>query len=155
MPGAIVLGAGPVGQAVIAALRMRRVAPIIAADLSETRRNLAVAMGAHEAVDPRIDPPFDAWDRHGREDPPVVFDAVGAPGVLNEAIRTAPRRTRLVIVGTCVGGDTITPYWALAKELDIRFSMATPPSSRRSEAGERSTGLRRNYVSAATRSCRH
>ena len=122
--GAIVLGAGPVGQAVIAALRMRRVEPIIAADLSETRRNLAVAMGAHEAVDPRIDPPFDAWDRHGREDPPVVFDAVGAPGVLNEAIRTAPRRTRLVIVGTCVGGDVITPYWALAKELDIRFSMA-------------------------------
>ncbi|HEY8524489.1 MAG TPA: alcohol dehydrogenase catalytic domain-containing protein, partial [Acidimicrobiales bacterium] len=50
---ALVLGAGPIGLAVVAALRVRGVEPIIAADFSPTRRQLARAMGAHEVVDPR------------------------------------------------------------------------------------------------------
>ncbi len=50
--GAVVVGCGPVGLAVIAALRAVGVESIVAADLSPTRRAMARTMGAVEAVDP-------------------------------------------------------------------------------------------------------
>src|SRR5262245_2219205 len=48
----LVIGCGPVGLAVIAALRLARVEPIVAADFSPGRRELAEALGAHVIVDP-------------------------------------------------------------------------------------------------------
>jgi threonine dehydrogenase-like Zn-dependent dehydrogenase len=46
----LVVGCGPVGLAVIAALRLKNVRPIIAADFSPNRRDLAVKMGADIVV---------------------------------------------------------------------------------------------------------
>src|SRR5947208_9959501 len=60
---AVVLGCGPVGLAVIAALAQHAIEPIVAADFSSKRRALATTMGAHEAVDPRVEPAVDAWRR--------------------------------------------------------------------------------------------
>jgi threonine dehydrogenase-like Zn-dependent dehydrogenase len=48
----IVLGCGPVGLAVIAVLKARGVATIIASDFSPGRRALAQACGADVTVDP-------------------------------------------------------------------------------------------------------
>src|SRR5437870_1690433 len=59
--GSLVLGCGPVGLAVIAALKVKGVGPIVAADFSPARRRLAVTMGAHEAVDPREESAWAAW----------------------------------------------------------------------------------------------
>src|SRR5881296_360844 len=42
----LVIGCGPVGLAVIAALRLCDVRPIVAADFSPRRRELAAALGA-------------------------------------------------------------------------------------------------------------
>ena len=57
----VVIGCGPVGLAVIAALRLRGVGPIIAADYSPTRRGLAEQMGADVIVDPKAQSPYDRW----------------------------------------------------------------------------------------------
>ena len=56
---ALVLGCGPIGIAVIAALRTRGVETIVAADFSPKRRELAATMGAHQTVDPAQGSPFD------------------------------------------------------------------------------------------------
>src|SRR5690348_4382015 len=48
----LVIGCGPVGLAVIVALRMKGLSPIIAADYSPARRALAVKLGADIVVDP-------------------------------------------------------------------------------------------------------
>src|SRR6476659_207081 len=48
----LVIGCGPVGLAVIAALKLRGLYPIIAADYSPARRALAEKMGADIVVDP-------------------------------------------------------------------------------------------------------
>jgi threonine dehydrogenase-like Zn-dependent dehydrogenase len=125
--GALVLGCGPVGLAVIAALAMAGVEPIVATDFSPTRRSLATVMGAHEAVDPREEPAFEAWQRLGRGSP-VVFDAVGVPGMINDAMRDAPARSRLVIVGVCMEPDRITPFWGIAKELAVQFVLGYDPA---------------------------
>ncbi|HUE59297.1 MAG TPA: zinc-binding dehydrogenase [Acidimicrobiales bacterium] len=125
--GALVLGCGPIGIAVIAALKLRGVEPIVAADYSPRRRDLASAMGAHEVVDPAEEPSFDAWQRVARGKPVVIFEAVGVPGMINEVLRFAPLQSRVLVVGVCMGADTIIPFWAISKELNIQFALAYDP----------------------------
>ena len=61
----LVLGCGPVGLAVIAALKMRGHGPVIAADFSPRRRAAAEAMGADVIVDPAQTGPHTKWTEFG------------------------------------------------------------------------------------------
>jgi threonine dehydrogenase-like Zn-dependent dehydrogenase len=112
---------------VIAALATRDVEPIVAADLSPARRALAGVMGAHEVVDPGADSAFDVWSRVGGARQLVVFEAVGVPGMIDQVLKVAPVRSRVVVVGVCMQRDTITPFFGIGKELDVRFALAYDP----------------------------
>jgi threonine dehydrogenase-like Zn-dependent dehydrogenase len=119
----LVVGCGPIGLAVVAALKERGVGPVIAADLSPTRRRLAELVGADEVVDPAIASPHARWADLGVPSrQAVVFEAVGVPGVLQAIIREAPPRTRVVVVGVCMQTDHIEPFFAAVKELEVRFA---------------------------------
>jgi threonine dehydrogenase-like Zn-dependent dehydrogenase len=122
----VVLGCGPIGLAVIAALRISGVQKIIASDFSPARRKLAELMGATVVVDPRKEAPMDAWRRSGAATP-VIFEAVGVPGTLDEAMRSAPRLGRIVVVGVCMENDTIAPIVGIGKELTVMFSLGYTP----------------------------
>ena len=125
--GALVLGCGPVGLAVIAALKVKGIEPIVAADFSPARRQLALTMGAHEAVDPREETGWSAWGRVGKGRALVVFEAIGVPGIINEIMRSAPTGSRVVVVGVCMESDTITPFFGISKELNIQFALGYDP----------------------------
>jgi threonine dehydrogenase-like Zn-dependent dehydrogenase len=125
--GALVLGCGPVGLAVIAALKVKGVGPIVAADYSPARRQLAVTLGAHDAVDPRDESAWKAWDRAGNGRPPVVFEAIGVPGIINDIMKMAPTGCRVVVVGVCMENDTINPFFGISKELNIQFCLGYDP----------------------------
>jgi threonine dehydrogenase-like Zn-dependent dehydrogenase len=112
---ALVVGSGPIGLAIIAALRHRGVEHIVAADFSKTRRELATTMGAHQVVDPAQGSPFDSVK------PAVVFEAVGVPGIINDVMRRAPSGTRLVVAGVCMESDPIVPLFGIAKEINVQF----------------------------------
>ena len=62
----LVIGCGPVGLAVIAALKIKGLHPIVAADYSPARRALAEKMGADIVVDPARSQPFATWAEHAR-----------------------------------------------------------------------------------------
>ena len=124
---AIVLGAGPVGLAVIAALRAAGVEAIVAADFSATRRSLAATMGATEVVDPREMPAIEAWRALGSNQPVVLFEAVGVPGMIDAALRDAPRDAQIVVVGVCMQPDTLRPMVAIGKELNLQFVLGYDP----------------------------
>jgi threonine dehydrogenase-like Zn-dependent dehydrogenase len=119
---ALVLGCGPIGIAVIASLSLRGVESIVAADYSAKRRALAEAVGATATVDPAQGSPFDSTT------PPVIFEAVGVPGIIDEALRRAPANARIVVVGVCMQPDTIHPYFAINKEIDLRFVLGYDPA---------------------------
>jgi len=125
---ALVLGCGPVGLAVVAGLRLRGVEPIVATDLSPTRRELARTLGAHECVDPRDEPGIEAWRRIDGRRALVLFEAVGVPGMIDTAIRDAPAASRVVVVGVCMEGDMIQPFFAIAKELNVQFALGYDPT---------------------------
>ena len=117
----LVIGCGPVGLAVIAALRLRDIRPIVAADFSPRRRELAVALGADVVVDPATMSPWERWHETAGPRPAVVFECVGVPGVLDQLMAAAPRNARIVVVGVCMESDTIYPMLGIVKELSLQF----------------------------------
>ena len=119
---AIVLGCGPVGLCIVAALRRRGVDFVVASDLSGSRRDLARAMGATLVVDPNGESVYQAARTPGRT--VVIFEAIGLPRIIDGIWREAPARSRVVVVGVCTQRDAITPYYAITKELDVLFSLA-------------------------------
>jgi threonine dehydrogenase-like Zn-dependent dehydrogenase len=120
----LVVGCGPVGLAVIAALRLAKAEPIVAADFSARRRALATALGASVVVDPAA---TSIWDARPAGCPPVVFECVGVPGVLDQIMAAAPRGTRIVVVGVCMEPDTIHPLIGIVKELNLQFVLGYTP----------------------------
>ncbi|MDD7812670.1 zinc-binding dehydrogenase [Mycobacterium sp. CSUR Q5927] len=119
---ALVLGCGPIGMAIIAALRAGGVEDIVAADYSRTRRELASVMGAHRCIDPAEGSPFDTVK------PKVIFEAVGVPGMIDDVLRRAPAGSRLVVAGVCMQPDTVHPFFGIAKEISVQFVLAYEPA---------------------------
>jgi threonine dehydrogenase-like Zn-dependent dehydrogenase len=124
---AVVLGAGPVGLAVVAELRRLGIETIVVSDFSPRRRAVASAMGATAVVDPAVDQPMDVLQREDGRRTPVVFDAIGVPGTLQAALHAAPPMGRVCIVGSCMQSDSIRPVLAQAKQLTVVFSFAYDP----------------------------
>lgn len=118
---ALVLGCGPIGIAIIASLRSKGVETIVASDFSPKRRELAAAMGAHQTLDPAQGSPFDSVK------PAVVFEAVGVPGIIDDVLLRARPGTRLVVAGVCMQPDTVHPFFAIAKEINVQFVLAYTP----------------------------
>jgi len=139
---ALVVGCGPIGLAVIAALKLRGASPIIASDFSPARRALARRMGADIVVDPRstspyamladsITPPGFDPSRYAalfgagpQRRPAVIFECVGVPGVLGEIMEGAPAASRVVVVGVCMETDRLEPFFGTVKQLDLQFVLA-------------------------------
>lgn len=142
---AIVLGCGPIGLAVIAALKLAGVGPVIAADFSPLRRAIAERMGADEVVDPSTSSPYASWwkaaapqgyDPGGIEAllgigeqpaPCLIFECVGVPGILEHVLEGSPPRSRVIVAGVCMERDSFEPIVAINKEIDVRFVFGYTP----------------------------
>lgn len=140
----LVVGCGPVGLAVIAALKVRGIGPVVAADFSPARRRLAEAMGADVVIDPAVESPYARWaDALVPEGgavqpevvvpllgwlpssrPAVVFECVGVPGLIQQVMAGAPRGAQVVVVGACMEPDNFLPIVGLTKELQVQFAVA-------------------------------
>ncbi len=140
----LVVGCGPVGLAVIAALRLKGASPIVAADFSARRRELARVMGADLVIDPAESSPYESWasvasaTEQGAATPGIfgggsglrpaaLFECVGVPGILAQMMKGAPRDARVVVVGVCMEEDRIQPLHGITKELNLQFVLGYTP----------------------------
>ncbi|MEP6968114.1 MAG: alcohol dehydrogenase, partial [Pseudomonadota bacterium] len=57
----------------------------------------------------------------------VIFECVGAPGVLQSLALGAPPGTRIVVAGVCLQTDAIEPLVFIAKEIELRFVLGYAP----------------------------
>ncbi len=138
----LVIGCGPVGLAVIASLKVKRVHPIIAADFSPARRALALRMGADIVVDPAEASPYKTWQDAAtpaghdpsrfaqlfgvgpKMRPGVIFECVGVPGMIQNVLEGAPAGARVVVVGVCMETDRFEPFFGIVKQLNVQFVLA-------------------------------
>jgi threonine dehydrogenase-like Zn-dependent dehydrogenase len=120
-PVAIVMGCGPIGLAVIAALRLRGIEHIIAGDFSAKRRELALAMGAAIVVDAAQDSPFGQIPAELATNPAIAFECTGVTGMIGRMVEQIPARSDIVVAGIAHGSDSFTPMQAIARELSIHF----------------------------------
>ena len=84
-------------------------------------------MGADVVVDPRQTPAIEAWRTAANGRPLVIFEAVGVPGMINQAMRMAPKDARILVVGVCMQSDQILPLVGIGRELNIQFVLAYDP----------------------------
>lgn len=119
----LIIGAGPIGLAVALWARFMGARDVIVSEPALERRTLALSIGATAVITPGDDLGEQFADIAGGA-PEVLFECVGAPGLIQHCIDIAPRRATLVPVGVCEQPDTILPFPALIKELSIRFAIA-------------------------------
>ena len=127
----IVIGAGAIGLSTVAALASRGIDPIIVSDYNPDRRALAEQFGAHVLVDPAERSPFDAWVElvfeRGISKPAVVFECVGAPGLIGEIVDSCEMWTRIFAAGGWYTGDTLDCTAATHKGVTIQFGGGPHP----------------------------
>lgn len=119
---ALVVGCGAIGLSVIAGLKILGIAPIIAADFDEHRRELAIKMGAHIAVDPRETSPYAPFAELGGRQVNLIYECVGRPGMLQDIVQWAPFDGRIVMGGYCMEEERLFVFAAQNKRLNIQFA---------------------------------
>jgi (R,R)-butanediol dehydrogenase/meso-butanediol dehydrogenase/diacetyl reductase len=118
-----VLGAGPIGLAAVAWAVATGVEVVAVSEPSALRRDLALGLGATAVFDPTSDPVAAGIAEATNGGPTVIFECSGRPGLIEQAIEMAVVDGRIVVVGICPQNDEIFPFWALSKELDLRFAI--------------------------------
>jgi (R,R)-butanediol dehydrogenase/meso-butanediol dehydrogenase/diacetyl reductase len=116
----LVVGAGPVGLSAMLWASFLGARHVIVSEKSETRRNMAARFGATDAIDPN-QPMTPQVEKIAGRAPDVIFECVGAPGLIGATMMEAPRGCRIVVAGVCQQPDTIMPLMGIMKELELQF----------------------------------
>lgn len=114
----LILGAGPIGLAVAFWARRRGAAKVVIQDVVDFQRERAVAMGASGFV---VDPGFPVASAEralgGKAD--VVFECVGIPGLIAQAVEQVRNRGTILLLGLCTRPDTFNSFAMLSKEVRL------------------------------------
>ncbi|HLQ34494.1 MAG TPA: zinc-binding dehydrogenase, partial [Chloroflexota bacterium] len=124
-PGQSVLlvGAGPIGLAIIQAARAAGAGEIVVREPSSARRQAALSLGAICAVDPREDESGEAVREHfGSAGVEVTFEAAGTQPALAAALAALAKRGVCVVVSAWAGEARLDALSLLRREIDIRFA---------------------------------
>ena len=123
----LVIGAGPVGLAVMLWARFLGARHVIVSERAPARRDFAAKFGATDAIDPAL-PLTTQVEKIAGKGPDIVFECVGAPGMISAAMMEAPRGARIVVAGVCQQPDTIMPLIGIMKEINLQFVLGYRPA---------------------------
>jgi (R,R)-butanediol dehydrogenase / meso-butanediol dehydrogenase / diacetyl reductase len=114
---ALVLGAGPIGLAV-AFWAKRLGATVAVQDIAGFQRERALGMGADVfVVDPQNPVGSAEQALGGKAD--VVFECVGIPGLIDQAVQQVGNRGTVLLLGLCTRPDPINSFAMLSKEVKL------------------------------------
>jgi L-iditol 2-dehydrogenase len=121
----VVLGAGPVGLAVTAAVAAMGAVTVVV-EPSADRRQFALQLGAKHAVDPEEVDALLAEITGGRG-ADVVFEVSGRPAVMARALELVAFQGRVAYIGIDVGQEASAKLGLIqSKELTITGSIGSP-----------------------------
>jgi 2-desacetyl-2-hydroxyethyl bacteriochlorophyllide A dehydrogenase len=102
-----VLGAGPIGLLVLKVLLAHGARRVVVTDVLPAKRELAVRLGAHTAVDARADDAVGQVRAALGESADVVFDCVSSEGTLQQAVEMADKGGTVIVVGVPTGAASL------------------------------------------------
>lgn len=117
----LILGAGPIGLAVAFWARRMGASKVVVQDVARHQEARALQMGATAFV-ADIEEPVAASDRAlgGKAD--IVFECVGLPGLIAQAVDQVRVKGTVLILGLCTRPDSFVPFKALSKEVRLQTS---------------------------------
>jgi threonine dehydrogenase-like Zn-dependent dehydrogenase len=136
---ALVMGAGPIGLMTLIWLKKQGTKYVAVSDPAPERRELAARLGADDVFNPRevelatvLDEAIGKVKQRSTGElgygaaatsnqPDVVFECVGVPGTLQQAMELVTVRGRVIVVGVCMEKDSITPLLGINKQLTLQF----------------------------------
>jgi (R,R)-butanediol dehydrogenase/meso-butanediol dehydrogenase/diacetyl reductase len=111
----LVLGAGPIGLAAAFWAKRMGAGKVAIQDVADFQRQRALDMGADAFV---VDPadPVGSAERAlgGKAD--IVFECVGIPGLIAQAVEQVRNRGTILLLGLCTQPDTFNSFAMLKKE---------------------------------------
>lgn len=114
----LVLGAGPIGLAVAFWARRMGAGKVAVQDVAEWQKQRARDMGADAFV---VDPadPVGSAERAlgGKAD--IVFECVGIPGLIAQAVDQVRNRGTILLLGLCTRPNTFNSFAMLSKEVKL------------------------------------
>jgi (R,R)-butanediol dehydrogenase/meso-butanediol dehydrogenase/diacetyl reductase len=114
----LVMGAGPIGLGVAFWARRLGATGVVVGDVVAHAAALAGDVGATAFV--RVEQ--DAVEQVNRAlggPPEIVFECVGKPGIIAQAIEHVRPRGTVVMLGLCTAQDSFVPFRAVSKEVRI------------------------------------
>lgn len=114
----LVLGAGPIGLAVAFWARRHGAGRVVVQDINRHQEARAMAMGAHAFVAEPADPVGSAERALGAK-ADIVFECVGVPGLIAQAVDQVRNRGTILLLGLCTRPDTFNSFAMLSKELRL------------------------------------
>ncbi|MBV1918469.1 MAG: alcohol dehydrogenase catalytic domain-containing protein [Sphingomonadaceae bacterium] len=118
----LVIGTGPIGAGAVQFAKLAGARQVIVSETSQERRQLALDVGASAVIDPAAGDLGEQLKAIAGRLPDVVIEAVGVPGLIQQAISVCAYEATIVVVGACFKEDHFMPAQALSHELTIRFS---------------------------------
>jgi (R,R)-butanediol dehydrogenase/meso-butanediol dehydrogenase/diacetyl reductase len=121
---AVIQGGGPIGLGTMQWVRAAGAGLVIVVEPNERRRELALALGAHHAVEPGPGAnQLISEVTHGLG-ADIVYECVGRPFAVQSAVDMARRGGAMCLIGLADGDASISPGVWLVKEISVTSSLA-------------------------------
>ncbi len=123
-----ILGAGPIGLMMVQLVRAAGAVFVLATDPVSAKRELALRLGANEAVDPTDRNLVETLRQAAPGGIDVVLECVGSPAAAAQALELPRRGGTVVWFGVSPPGASIPvePYAVYRRELTIRAAFVNP-----------------------------
>jgi (R,R)-butanediol dehydrogenase / meso-butanediol dehydrogenase / diacetyl reductase len=115
----LVLGAGPIGLAATFWARRLGAAQVVVQDIADWQRERALEMGADRFISDPADPVAASDAAFAGHKPDIVFECVGVPGLIAQAVQQVKNRGTILLLGLCTHPDTFNSFAMLSKEVRL------------------------------------
>jgi (R,R)-butanediol dehydrogenase/meso-butanediol dehydrogenase/diacetyl reductase len=118
----LIIGAGPIGLGTAQWARFFGAANVIVSETNPNRLRLAEKMGATETINVSQTPDvMTAYQSLTGTRPNIIFECVGARGMIQRCIDMAIPHSKIVVVGVCHETDHFEPRTCTLKALELIF----------------------------------
>jgi (R,R)-butanediol dehydrogenase / meso-butanediol dehydrogenase / diacetyl reductase len=121
---AVIQGAGPIGLGTLQWVRAAGAGHIIVIEPNEGRRELALALGAHDALAPGAESTALVQQHTHGLGADIVYECVGRPFAVQAAVDLARRGGSMCLIGLADEDASISPVQWLIKEIRVTSSLA-------------------------------